>query len=236
MNSIGTPIEMYRGTMQMQAMPTAMRLFQQKFPQIPGHYSSWVDWAVQIICTSMMWDKPERAYIKAVTLADDIEIRQVWLQLAAANLISKRTAYGPWNIDPTEETERVFDEMREFDEIRVKYEEDMRKRQMLSEAMAGLSQDPAAQGGAPGVPPPGGMMQGGAAPLTASGASTPQELHEEAMAMAQQLLSMPYEQRRGQLVAIKHQNPQLHALVKQEMENQRSAAAAEGRAQLQQGG
>ena len=234
MNAIGTPVEMYRGSMSMQAMPTAMRLFQQMFPQIPGNYSGWLDWAIQIICSAMLWDKPDRAYMKPVTLADDIEIRQVWLQLASANLISKRTAYGPWNIDPGEETERVFDEMREFDEIRKKYEEDAQSRQVLSEMMMG--QPPQGAGGDPGAPGAAMGAQGGVAPLTAQGASTPQELHEEAMAMASELLAMPYEDRRRMMYQLKQQHPQLHALVKQEMENQRQAAASEGQQMVLQGG
>lgn len=227
MSAIGVPVEMFTGTMNMQALPTAMRLFQQMFPQVPGNYNGWVDWAVQIICSAMMWDKPERSYMKAVTLADDIEIRQVWLQLAAANLISKRTAYGPWNIDPAEETERVFDEMREYDEIKKRYEEDTQKRQMLSEAMAGMQ---SGGGGAPG----GGMQPGGGMPMP-GGSSTPQDMQEEAMSIAQQLLGMPYEQRRSMMTQLKTQHPQMHALVKQEMENQRSAAASQGQQIVLQG-
>lgn len=239
LNAIGTPVEMYRGTMNLQAMPTAMRLFQQMFPQVPGNYSGWIDWAVATICSAMLWDKPERAYMKAVTLADDIEIRQVWLQLAAANLISKRTAYGPWNIDPSEETERVFDELREFDEIKKRYEEDALKRQMLSETLAnaGAGGMPPGPGGAPGVPPPGAVGPGGGAlPISASGSSTPQDLQEEAVALAQQLLGMPFEQRKGQMQQLKQQHPALHAMVKQEMQNQRQAAASQGQQMVLQGG
>jgi F0F1-type ATP synthase membrane subunit b/b' len=47
---------------------------------------------------------------------------------------------------------------------------------------------------------------------------------------------MPYEARRSELVNIKQHNEALHAQVKQEMENIRSQASAQGRMMLQGGG
>ena len=65
---------------------------------------------------------------------------------------------------------------------------------------------------------------------------TPQEMSEQAMQMAQQLLSMPYEARRSELVKIKHSNPTLHAIITQHMDDMRSQASSEGQQMLLGGG
>ncbi len=96
---------------------TALRLFQQMWPHLTSNMNSWLEWMMEIVCTSMNWDKPESISMQPVTLSDDLEMRQVWLQLSASNLVSKRTAFSPWGVDASEEQKRIFQEQAEFDKL-----------------------------------------------------------------------------------------------------------------------
>ena len=86
---------------------------------------------------------------------------------------------------------------------------------------------PAGPGGMPmgGAPMPGG---GGGMGTPSNGAVTPQGMMAQADQIAQQLLAIPYEVRRTQMVELKNSDPALHALVKQRMGDIRSQAKSEG--------
>ena len=243
LNSIGIPAELYRGSLQIQAMPVALRLFQQTWPHIVSNFNGWLDWSSQIICTAMSWDKPEICRLQPVTLADDIELRQIWLQLASANMISRRTAFAPWGIDAYEEQRKIFDEQRKFQEEQQKFQEDMQNRQSLSD----LFQQGMMGGGQPGQPgmPPGqgGGMGGGVSPGQASQSMSPMDMVSQAQDIAQQLVTQPQNVVRKQLNDLKQSNEALYSLVKSKMQEVRQEASSQGRqqiigqmAQQQQGG
>ena len=84
------------------------------------------------------------------------------------------------------------------------------------------------QGGGGGAPPGGPPAPGG------GGGESPLDIQGQAQEMAQQFLSMPEGDRRKQLIAIKGQNPNLHAMIKQFMEEMRSQAGSDGVQQMYQ--
>lgn len=226
LNSIGIPAELYKGTLQFQAAPTALRLFQQTWPQLIGAFNDFIEFSTTVICNYMNWPRPEKVKLKPVTMADDIEMRQVWLQLASANMISKQTAFSPWNIDAKEETERALKEQVESSKLMQEVQEDMMQKQMLSDQVSG------------NMPP--GAMPAGAGPMGAgaampSAAMTPQDLQGQAQEIAQQLVTMPYSARRSEMQNIKNTNQTLHALVKANMEQIRGDAELQGKLALQGG-
>ena len=73
--------------------------------------------------------------------------------------------------------------------------------------------------------------QGGAA----AQAMTPMDMMQQADQLAQQMLQMPYEARRRELINIKNTNPTLHALLKSKLEDYRSEAASVGQQAVLQG-
>jgi hypothetical protein len=219
LNSAGIPAELYRMSLQMQVLPAALRLFAQMWPQLVTNYNAWLDWMTDIVTTSMSWDRPERVYLRPVTMADDMELRQIWLQLSAANLISRQTAFSPFNLDVFEEQRRMFEERRRFTEEEQKFQEDEQQRQTMLQQIKGGGGQPPQQGQA-------------ASPGQAQGAMTPMDLQAQSQETAQQLVQMPYEQRRQQLDALKAQNPTMHAMVKQLMSEIRQSAASQGQQQL----
>jgi len=152
-----------------------------------------------------MWGEVEGS-LRSVTLADDIERKALSLQAAAGQDISKATAYRPLGIDYMEEQKRVMEEQRELARL---------QQQAMEEQAAQQAQPSGGGGGAP-----------------AAGA-TPGDVHEQAKALAHQLLvQTPETMRRGELIKIKHSNPTLHALVIQEMDNMRQEMARQGQAQM----
>lgn len=237
LNGIGIPSEMYRGTLSFQEMPAALRLFQQTWPHLVGNFNGYLEWASEIICTAQNWDKPARIYMQPVTMADDLERRQMMLQMAAGNMVSRRTAFSPWGIDANEEQRRVMQEQKEFEKLQREYAEDMKSQQAANDYMAGPQQQQPNMGAPAGMPPgtqP--MMGGGVAPGAAGGAMTPQDMSAQAQEMAMQLAQMPYEARRPELINLKNSNPTMHALVKQQLEEVRGAAASQGKQMVLQGG
>lgn len=217
LNSIGIPAELYRGSLQIQAMPTALRLFQQTWPHLVAAFNGWLEWSTEIVCTAMTWDKPERIGLQPVTLADDVELKQMWLQLSASNLISKRTAFSPWGIDANEEQRRVFKEQQSFAEMQEEFQEEMAKRQQNKASVA-----PQQPGGAP-------SMGGGVTQQQASASMTPQDMAAQADQTAQELVQQSPSAVRRTLGDLKHSNETLYALVKSKMQDYRGQAASTGR-------
>lgn len=230
LNATGIPAELYKGTLQLQAMPTALRLFQQTWPQLVSAFNGWLEWMMAAVCTHMNWDKPENVKLEPVTVADDTELRQTLMQLAAANQISQRTAFAHWHIDPMEERRKILEEQSEFKSLEDNMARDMRQRQ--------LSQEFTDSGGAAGAMAPGAP---GGMPAMGSGVNstvgmTPDELNAQAQEMAAELVRIPDElTRKRQLRAIREQAPVLHSLVVANMDKERYNAGMAGRQALATG-
>jgi len=227
LNGMGIPAEMYRGTMQWQAMPTALRLFQQTWPHLVSGFNRWLEWMAETVCSTMNWDKPEKIHLQPVTLADDVEKKHIWLQLAAAGIISRQTALAPWGVDPYKEQEKMFDEQREFAEQEQEFQEDMEQRQLGQAAIRGQLGPQGAAGAAAGPPPMGG-------PQVSPQGMSPMDVMAQAEEETQRMMQMPASMRRGRLMELKNSNPTLHALVKQGLEQTRSQARSEGQAMVLQ--
>lgn len=223
LNSIGIPAELYKGTLQLQVMPTALRLFQQTWPQLVSAMNGWLDWAMSAVCTHMNWDKPESVALEPVTMADDVELRQTWLQLAGSNIVSRRTALAPWHLDPEDEQRRVLEEQVSFKQLQEEMARDVQQRELSQKAMFGGDQ------GQPMAP--GSMGQG----TNSTVGTTPEELAAQAEEMAAELVRMPEVERKRQLRSIRETAPVLHSLVTASMQQQRSQAGSAGREMLSKG-
>ena len=244
LNAQGIPAELYRGSLSVEAAPLALRLFQQTWPHLVSAYNDWLTWAGDKIAAVENWEKVD-VNLQPVTLADDLEKKQTLLQLASANIVSKQTALAPFGVDIDEETDRIYDEQRQGQDKEREFQREEEERAELDEEFA-AAQQPAMPGGMPGaggaMPPQGGAMAAGAGAMppagaASAGAQTPQDMMMEAEQTAQQLLQMPYEQRRSQMLDIKNNNQAFHALVKQKLDDIRSEAKnIGGQMVIEQGG
>jgi len=101
----------------------------------------------------------------------------------------------------------------------------------MDQAMLQSSVSPNAAGMA--YHPQGGMPpQGGGMDYAPNGADDPLQLQQRAQEAAQQWLQMDESARRKEMAKAKATNPTLHAAAKQAMEEMRSQAASQGRAQV----
>jgi hypothetical protein len=213
LNSIGYPAELYRGTLSVQAFPTALRLFEKTWGTLVDSYNDLLGWVCKRMCNYLMAGEIT-GKLRPVTLADDIERKQVVLQAAGGMDVSKQTAYMGLGIDYLEEQRRVVEEQRKIQDLQREAQEEQD------------AQGSGAQGGGDPNAQPGGNP-----------GATPGDVYEQAKEEAQRLLfQVPDSLRRGELIKMKNSNPTLHALVMQEMTQQRQAMRSQGGAQMLQQG
>lgn len=244
LNAIGIPAEMYKGTITAQAAPTALRLFQQTWMHLVYGFNRFINWVIDTLSTNFHWDKAH-GKLQPVTLADDLDRRNLLLQLMSGNLISKELAFRSIGADVKEEMERILKERQMEQELATKAEEELQQKQELqalvkqpAQAMAimpAAARAQAALGGAglPGQPqgPAGGAGMGAPMPM-GGGASTPDEKMVQAEQIAAQLVTMPELQRKQMLTQIRKSDQTLHALVTAKMDQFRSQASSQGRAMV----
>lgn len=236
LNAAGVPAELYKGNLEFQVLPTALRLFQQTWPHIKTNFDKFLSWTVETLATVFNWEKAT-AVMQPVTLADDIEKRQFFMQLLAGNKISQGTALTPLGIDFESELGKIYDERRRSNEEEERFNRELQQKQQLQQSFMG-----GGGGGAPGAGAP-GSSGGGSGGVPGGGADqsavTPDDMLAKAQSEAERLLSLPYEIRRGEMSRIKKTNPTLHSIIKgymQEIRQQMNSAGGYQMMQQQLGG
>ena len=238
LNAIGIPAELYRGTLQVQAAPMALRLFERTWTHFTSAMNGWLNWFFEAVTDLMNWEDIG-GRLQPVTLAEDIEKKQIQLQLASAQQVSKQTAYAPYGIDWREEIKRMFEEEKFFQEASERFQTEQAKTQEMKQLFEAADQQAGMQppmpgaapgGAAPGGAAPGGMPAAGGMPAGGGGGggTTPEDMMSQAEQIAMQLLGMPYEQRKSQMLQLKKSDQTLHALVVQKMEEIRGQAKQQG--------
>lgn len=246
LNAQGIPAELYRGSLEWQALPAALRLFERTWISLVSALNREINWVFKRCSDLQNWENL-KGRLQPVTLADDLDRKHALLQLSAGQQISRQTAWAPFNLNFREEIKRMFEEQQYTDEQTARFQEEMAKKMQLQNNMQMGSSGQAAPGGAgapaaagQGAPPQGGAdpSQGGMQPAPAgtgmpsqmvntAGASV-EDLAYQAEQMAYQLLAMPYELRKSELLKIKRSNETLHSLVVSKMEKIRGQAQTQG--------
>lgn len=231
LNAMGVPADLYRGSLEVQAAPMALRLFERTWTHYVSAMNGWINWFFESITDLLNWESI-KGRLQPTMLAEDIEKKQIQLQLAAAQQISKQTAYAPFGIDWREEVRRMFEEEKQFNEESSKFQKDQQKSQEFEQIF-----DQAQMPQQPGMPPqPGAAVgptpPGGPAGAPQAGGTTPDDMMMQAEQVAMQMLAMPYEARKSELLNLKKSDQMLHALVIQKMDEIRGQAKNEGGAQV----
>jgi len=253
LNSSGVPAEFYKGTLEVGALPPALRLFEQRWANLVASLNSWLEWCVEQIAWAQRWEPPEEAQLERVTVADDFEKKQIQLSLAQSNRLSLGTAMAPYGLDIKKEIDAYFEEQEYYLKKQREFSSKMQRADINAEAgIQGVAIDQAAQqqdldaqqgmlsGSAPPgagpAPPPGGMPPaGGGQPAPVGGVGTTMdEAYAQAQQEAQRLVSMPETARKSELINMKKTNPTLHAFVSQELENIRQEMKSQGYQMMQQ--
>jgi hypothetical protein len=230
LDAMGYPAELFKGSLAVQQVPTAVRLFENSFMFVHMGFIQFTSW-VSAKISKYMGEDIINVSLSKPSLADNLDRQNIILQLSSAGEISRRKAYSFLGIqDPVEERRDRLEEDSQIQKIQMEKEEELRREMetgSINKQLDAQAQQQAEGGG--GMSPPGGPATPGG-----GGGESPLDIQEQAKEMAQQFLQMPEGERRKQLVAIKGQNPNLHALIKQFMEETRSQARSQGLDQMNQ--
>lgn len=216
LNALGYPVDLYQGTLQLQAAPVALRVFERHWQFLVDGFNDLINWTMRIISRHLGWDKIT-GKLASVTLADDVERKALLLQSAAGQDISKTTAYKVFGIDFIKEQKRIAQEQMELQAIQ--------QRAMAASQATQMNAGYNAPQEAGGGEEEGAMGSLAGTPVGA----TPGDIWSQAGEIAKNLvLSTPPSQVRGQLLKIKQTNPTLHSMVKQQMDDLRANLRSQG--------
>ena len=251
LNQMGVPLEWHQMNLSTQAAPMSLRLFESYWQGIPALYNDILSWVVDLVSSSQGM-VATKAVMERSTVADDIERKNVLLQLMSANQLSPQTALKPYGVNAHEEVKNLFRYEDYVARLQQENDEKMMKREemgvakqltshptptsMMEEQM--MAQEQAA-GGMPGAPMGGAPMSGapmGGLPGMDQQPRSLSAISEQAQMIAEQLVRMDEHARRGELKALREGNKDLHALVIQKMTEIRRSAQSEGGQMLLRGG
>jgi len=254
LNDVGTPVELYKGTLQLQTAPVALRLFEATWHPLVHDGNNWLRWLARQVGQIMSWEvvKPT---LQRVTIADDIQKQMMRLQLMMGQQVSGTDGLKSVGLDWKQQQKRMSEEARFQAEQQARMQEEMDQAGFAAQMAKGnVSPGPGggpqqsgpggappgqgggAQGGAPAAAP--GMMPGGGPVdqwLANMGPNTPvqpQEMVAAADSLAQQLLGQPEGVKDSQLRLLKQKNEVMHAIVRSRLDTIRNQAKTQGGAQV----
>lgn len=240
LNGIGTPVELYKGSLQLQTAPVSMRLFESTWYHLVYNNNDFLRWLVNRIAKVLSWEGVSATH-RRVQHADDMQRHMALLQLMMGGVISQTTGLRALGLEFTDETRQMAEEAREQQQ----QQEDMQDEMDTQAFGKQVAQGAAGQQQQGGAPPPGG---GGAVdPATGQPApagpvtsmvqndympQTPDDMLAQAQSLAQQLLGLPESQKDSELRMLKQKNEVLHSLVRAQLDKIRGQARSQGGAQM----
>lgn len=224
LDAMGYPAELFKGSLQIQQVPTAIRLFENSFYFIQQGFDKILKWATRRVL-DYIGQQQIGVELMLPRVADNLEKASVYMQLAAGAEIPRSIAYAPFGIkDPVEAVKQRAQEDIEIQKEQQKLQQDFEREQTVGSMDAVINaQGQQAQGG--GSSPAGDDASG---PQGGGEAMSPMDIEGKAQQHADEILKMPVGERQKALANIKASNPNLHALTKQKMEEKRSQAASDG--------
>jgi hypothetical protein len=245
LSEVGIPVELYKGTLQLQSAPHALRLFESFWLHIVNDCNKFLDWLTFRLANVLSWE-PVKVKLRKVTLADNIERQMLAVQLMMNQQLSPTSVLKELGFDWAQEQRQLAEEAQFQFKMQNRIQEEMEGSEigkslasmplasMMAANMAGPPPGAAPPGGAPppggggGMPPP-PPPGGGGGPVTnylmsvgPNVPQTPEDMIAVAESLAQQLLGSPESVKDSELRKLKQHNEVMHALVKSKMEQIRS--------------
>lgn len=256
LGSMNIPIELYRGSIRLEAAPLSLKLMEASWSHLIRVINRFLSWLADQLAAKLEWDKVKIKLVRP-TIGEDINNMLMRLRLMSEGRISQTTAFQGLGLDAQEESRRILEEQIEL----ARQTRDAQRKlmeldagQQLVQQVQALSQAAAAQaqeaGGGP--PPPaaamaavGGGTSAGAAPaaglpgdpvtqilaslpVSSLQSVNPAELDQLATAVAQQLFGQPETVRSSVLRQLKTRNEILWMSVKSKLEDMYNSARRQG--------
>ncbi len=245
---IGMPVELFNGTLSLQAAPAALRLFEANWSHLPHNLNRFLTDLVGTLSRVMSWE-PVSAKLVRVTHADDLNRQMAKLQLMQGQQISKSTGLGSVGLNYEEEMKRMLEEERIYAEEQARMQEEMAQSQQMQamsqppEMIAGVGDTGSGATGTPPAPAGAAPAAGGMPPSPVDQfisqrqnapnvPRTPEELQQQAQLIANQLLSMPESLKDSELIKLKRTDQTMHALVTSIIDDIRQQARSQGGAMV----
>lgn len=253
LNETGTPVEFYKGTMNMQSAPVSFRLFESTHRPLVSDMNRALQWICNTLSRILMWE-PVKAELRRVTIADDIQKQMAALQLMAGRQLSGTSGLRALGYDYKTERQFLMEEAKLDQELQARQQEEMEQAGFAAEVAKGVNpfappppQDGPGQAGPQGQ----GVQEGGpaGAQLAAAGGTpvsqyvqsmspdapvTPSDIEAAADMLATELLGLPELQKDQQLRELKKFNPTLHSVVIEKLAQKRKQMRDEGGQMLMQ--
>lgn len=253
---IGMPVELFNGTLTLQAAPAALRLFEANWSHLPHNLNKFMGDLMANVARVMSWE-PVGAKLQRVTHADDLNRQMAKLQLMQGQMVSKTTGLKSVGLDYEEETKRMLEEERIYAEEQERMQKEMEQAQQMKDlsqssdmmmnmgqAGAGATGQPPAPGGAP-APAAAGAPVGPGQPTAVDQflmqrqnapniPRTPEDMQQQAQLIANQILSLPEPQKDSELIKLKRGDSTMHALVSSIIDDIRQQARTQGGAMVMQ--
>jgi hypothetical protein len=239
LNDSGSPVELYNGSLQLQAAPVALRLFESTWHSLVHDGNAFLRWLAAQVARIMTWESVS-CRLKRVTVADNIEKQMIAAQLMMSQSLSGSTAFSDLGYNWRKEQRNIAEEARFQSELQSRMQEEMDQTGFAQQiakgqaAQAGGQPAPAGGGQPAGAPGQQGAAQaGGQSPVTAylSAMSpgvpqTPESMMQAADALATELLGLPDAVRRSELQMLGQYNKALHRMVSEAIDEKRNAVRA----------
>ena len=232
LDAMGYPAELFRGSLKVEQIPTAVRLFENSFMFVHLNFTQFLQWVVHRI--SMYMGEPElEIQLQRPSMADNLDRQNILLQLSSGGEISRAKAYSSLGIDdPLEEQRTRADEDAEIQKMKMKKQQEL-ERELLSGSIDDQL-DMESQQAAESQSGMGANVAGGQPGQSVGGGVTPMDAESQAQEKAQMWLSMPDGDKRRDMMSTKTSNPNLYSRAKQLMEEIRSQAKSDGLNQMNQ--
>lgn len=134
LSSIGIPVEMYQGTMQLNVAPMALRQFETTWGWLISAENQFANFVAKRAAI-LLNDTPVKVQFQRITHADDMNRQYAKMQLMSNGLISKTTGLASVGIDQQEEARKMMEEDRDMAELQQKMQEDMENEQMFQQVI-----------------------------------------------------------------------------------------------------
>ena len=244
-NSIGCPIEFYRGSISTQSLLPALRIFEAHHQPYRDQLVDFLGFVADSVSARKEWDPIQPSMLKP-RYADDITRQQMQLQLGLNQQISQTTALRAIDLEFEEEQRRKMEEQQIEAELSAEAQEEMDQQASAQQLFPPLgastlaAQQQQQQGAAqpPGAGAPSqaqGISASSGMPMNIGQARTPEEYTAQAGQIAQSLLMIPDDAtRKSQLAQIKQQDPVLQLMVLDQLKQQRKQLRTQGGQMLMQ--
>lgn len=248
LNNVGVPVEMFKGSLQVQTAPAALRLFESHWNHLVNSLNRFLRFMANKLAELLSWEHVA-VKLTRVTTADDLNKQMAKLQLMTSQQISQQTGLSSVGVNWKDEFRRKLEEQKYQAEQEQKMQDEMMQQGLMPQMAPSPQQQlmqqgqQAQQGGGQGggqdgqvpPPPPSPVQQALASmPQGDNVKVTPQELMQKAQTLAQQILTLPESAKDSELIMLKKSQPTLHALVKSNIDAMRNQARTQGGAMLMQ--